>query len=168
MLQLFFKLSGTAAVVCCGWMVGSGLAGNLQRQTAFYEDLIALCELLENNVQHLRRPLPDFFSQEMERHCFRVLRIPQRQETDFALWRSRAWQEIARQSGLKQPALEDIRIFWNSLGSGGSEEETERIRYYRSTFEQALIDARDQENRSSRVYRSLGICGGMVMALLIL
>lgn len=168
MLQLLLKLFGAVAVVGCGWMIGSGLASNLHRQTAFYEDMITLCELLENNAMHLRRSLPDFFAQELGRRSFRVLRIPPLQGRDFASWRSGAWQEIARQSGLPQDALEDARIFWNALGSGGSEEETERIRYYRSAFGQALADAREQEKRSSRVYRSLGICGGMVAALLIM
>ena len=168
MLPLLFKTLGAALIICCGWTIGNGTAKNLRRRCDFYQDMITLCELLENNALYLRRALPDFFAEELTHRSFLVLHIPELKETPFLSWRAQAWEEISGQSGLSLGALEDARIFWNALGSSGSEQEAERIRYYRSVFEQSLAAAKNVETKSARVYRSLGICGGMVAALLIL
>ena len=167
-LTLFFKIFGALVVICCGWSLGNSAAGKLRCQRVFWEDLITLCELLENNALYLRRPLPDFFVQEITSYNFSVLSFPPGADKNFSVWRKTAWIQIVRQSDLEHASLDRVRSFWDSLGTGGAEEEAERIRYYHASFVQARTDAKNKEDGSVRVYRSLGICGGMVAALLLL
>lgn len=167
MWTLFFKLAGALVIVACGWLAGSGGASSLRMKRLFYEDMIELCELLQNNVAYQRDPLPVFFAGELQGRRFSVLRFEAPGSEEFAAWRERFLSATLARLSLSEHEQDVFRAFFLGLGSGNAQEEGDRLHYYGALFASAREDAQKKERECARLYRSLGVCAGLTAAILL-
>ncbi|WP_243165841.1 stage III sporulation protein AB [Anaerofilum hominis] len=167
MWTLFFKLAGALVIVACGWLAGSGGASSLRTKRMFYEDMIELCELLQNNVAYQRDPLPVFFARETQGRQFSVLRFDTRGLEEFASWRTRFLSDTLARLSLSPHEQSVFHEFFLGLGNGSAQEECGRLHYYGALFASAQEEARKKERECARLYRSLGVCAGLTAAILL-
>lgn len=168
MSALSLKLVGAVLLVGCGGWLGRSAAERLRLRAEFYGDLVALCELFKYNATHRRECFDAFFEEELAHRAFSVLRFAPQQGQGVGRWRSgmpQIWFSSVPLTGAEQKRVCD---FWNSLGSRTAKEEIELLDYYAALFGRQQKEARRQEGQSARVYRSLGLCGGAVLAILLL
>lgn len=166
MWTLFFKLAGALVIVACGWLAGSGGASSLRMKRLFYEDMIELCELLQNNVAYQRTPCR-YFCRGAPGAAFSVLRFEAQGAEEFTAWRERFLSATLARLSLSEHEQDVFRAFFLGLGGGNAQEEGDRLHYYGALFASAREDAQKKERECARLYRSLGVCAGLTAAILL-
>ncbi len=167
MWTAFFKLCGGGMLVWCGWLAGSARADGLRRRRMLFEDLVTLCGLLQRNLEGKREPLPSFFQEELAAALFSVLRFDGAKKQPFERWYAAFWDRSAGCAPLREEEVSRIRAFWDALGSTGGEEEAGRLRFFSQYFASLASQAKEAEQQNTRLCRSLGVCAGVVVALLL-
>ena len=86
----------------------------------------------------------------------------------FEKWHQNFWKDIGQYAPLSKEEMARIEEFWSELGSAGGEEEAGRLHFFSQYFAAAAERAKEAEKQNTRLCRSLGVCAGGVIALLLI
>jgi len=83
-----------------------------------------------------------------------------------------AWKEALvknqKKLNLKNSDVEFLEILGSELGRSDKEQQVRNIRHVSALLEQALEDAHAEYLRTAKLYRSMGVLGGLFVAILFL
>ena len=133
-----------------------------------FEDLVTLCDLLIRNLEGRRVSLPVFFQKDLTPSLFSLLRFEGAKSEKFEKWHRNFWKDAGQYAPLSKEEMARIEEFWSELGSAGGEEEAGRLHFFSQYFAAAAERAKETEKQNTRLCRSLGVCAGGVIALLLI
>lgn len=168
MWTAFLRMCGAGMVVGCGWFAGNTRAAEFRQRRMLFEDLVTLCDLLIRNLEGRRVSLPVFFQKDLTPSLFSLLRFEGAKSEKFEKWHRNFWKDTGQYAPLSKEEMVRIEEFWSELGSAGGEEEAGRLHFFSQYFAAAAERAKEAEKQNTRLCRSLGVCAGGVIALLLI
>ena len=148
------------------------MASNLSRRVHRIENSISLLGMLYDRLRFLQPPMTGLVAAVADMEQFsgteylQLCRSRMAQETPFPT----AWRTALEESGpqLGQEHLEALLPLGEVLGCTDLDSQLTSIRHTVNLLENQLAGAREYREKHSKLYRSLGVLGGMAVAIVLL
>lgn len=167
------KFAGIIGTVIAGLLTGVWAAGRLHRRVTALETLLSLLNELARRLSYTAPPLRDFFLESAAQPMYAGLRflpmvLAVWKEADFAAAFETAVNTCGKQDGF---SAEDIAALVR-LGAklGKSDAQTQRLCLCEeiARLEESRQAVREQAARADKLYLSLGMSGGLALAVLLM
>ncbi|MBQ8515733.1 MAG: stage III sporulation protein AB [Ruminococcus sp.] len=162
------KLTGLLCIVLCGAGCGMAAASALKRQAVFCKTLCLFLEELEILMRWNGDTLPvlvDMLSQKPGYAPLRFLKEIRFSESEPF---SDAWRRaILEEHGLPEELSQLLLSLGDSLGTSDLEGQMKTLEGYQLQARHISRNAEEQYRTKGKLYRSMGILGGMSAALLL-
>lgn len=176
MVHMVFKLVGGIIVLFSSGFLGYVLSRDCARRPQQLRDLQSLFQMLENQISFMSEILSDAFeiicrNSSSEAAAFFETAAGYL-KNDRGIDARGAWERAVKDN-IKSTALgrEDIEIlfsFGRMLGGSDLDGQVKNIRLTRSQLELQERKAEEFRTKNERMYRSLGILGGIAVVIIIL
>ena len=168
---MLIKLAGGALVFYAGLFWGIFKSGELSKREKSLRDIRTALNVLESEI---------VFSSHYLKHAFMKISeicscgalfsdTAEKMEEDGIL---KAWEYAVEKNKkklvLKNSDAEIIKILGSQLGMSDREQQVKNIRHVDALLGQALEEAREEYHKSAKLYRSMGILGGLFIIILLL
>lgn len=167
------KLLGATLLAVGGGLMGFRSASLLRDRVRALGELQSGLLLLEQELELNQPPLPQLMeglelrtqgaATQLFGGCAQALRQLDR-EPFFAAW-SRL---VMEQEKLQQEEKELLIPLGQTLGRYEGAEQSRAVANLRRTLEQVLVRAEEEKSRLGRMYQSLGVAGGIFVAILLM
>ncbi len=165
------KIVGAVMIFCAGFFWGWLRAGELLKREKSLQNIKTGLNMLESEIVFSSNYLKDAF--------LNISRISVCKEffSDVAFGieefgASKAWENALEKNkkklALKERDTEILKILASQLGKSDTEQQVKNIRHVKELLEIAQKEAREDYQNSSRLYRSMGILGGLFVIILLL
>ncbi len=167
--MMLIHLLGACCLVAAGTATGWYQAQKLRNRRILLEDILELLVLFESGICTTQTALAvlwqDVFCQKSR---FQLLEIENSPVFSKDILKESLCIRPSAQK-LLQPEDKILLEKWiDSLGSGTVQQEQARIQYLQNMLQQVKQTAWEKERQSGKVYLSLGVCGGLAIAVLTL
>lgn len=167
--MMLIHLLGACCLVAAGTATGWYQAQKLRNRRILLEDILELLVLFESGICTTQIALAvlwqDVFCQKSR---FQLLEIENSPVFSKDILKESLCIRPSAQK-LLQPEDKILLEKWiDSLGSGTVQQEQARIQYLQNMLQQVKQTAWEKERQSGKVYLSLGVCGGLAIAVLTL
>ena len=167
------KWFGMLLLVVSGMMTGTAAAARLKRRVESLSSMLAALELMRGEIGTLLIPLPETIARlaNMEKLTVQPLfqameeLLPQLGECTFsALWE----QAIAESSlGFSAEEKQSLLQLGESLGRFDGETQSIAISRCMDELEHSLSNAKMKATGDGRLYKGLGLAGGLMLAVIL-
>lgn len=173
---MVFKLIGGIVVIFSSGFLGYILSRDCARRPQQLRDLQSLLQMLENQISFMSDILSDAFESISRNSSSEVTAFFEAAagflKAERGIDARSAWEQAVNQN-IKRTALsrEDIEIlfsFGRMLGGSDLEGQIKNIRLTRSQLELQERKAEESRVKNERMYRSLGILGGIAVVIILL
>lgn len=166
------KLVGAFILVAAAYAVGHFEAVKRELRVRQLAGMISALELLESHIVYGRTLLADALRRVGEQRPevgSPFLESAKLLESGASF--SQAWR-LALSAWARDAALahDDLRPLWDLgtvLGRSAADDQARHMKWVKSQLEVGWNDARQRLPELSRLYRALGVCGGLILALLL-
>lgn len=162
------KLAGILCLVLACAGAGMYAARRLKREVAAFEQLIGLTEQCAAMIRCQSPELSELLRQLGEMGQFRFPDMVRRGLSPGtppgALWRSAVWND----STVPKAAREMICSLGEVLGTTDVSGQLSAIALHRERLERAAEESRERCLRQGKLYQSLGLLGGALVAVLLM
>ena len=167
------KFLGCILVLACSAALGTAGARDLKRHCAELHGLKQAIYMLRGEIQYSRSPLPDVFAILAERaappfSCFfgNLERELDRQEGRSLkeIWECEMAHSL-KGSTLKQAEKQSLKQLGDGLGYLDLEMQLATIELYLEQLNEAIAAASGELEEKQKLYRSLGIAGGVFLVI---
>ena len=160
-------ISGLVVAVCT--LAGFGRAAGLNRRVRQLDAALLLCEKLQSCLQYERRTSAELVSWLSGQESLRELTFLRR---CAALLEERkpfpeAWRQSVEESGLAADDRGLLLQIGEILGGSRAESQLGELAVLRSLLEENRAASGAERQQKSRLYHSLGILGGLGLAILL-
>lgn len=172
----YLKLIGAALVIFAGAGFGACPVHKMKERIREFEELYFCLLRLKSEINHGGRPLPEAIRAAADskkdgkaggyrRVMHRLAeRLSQGKEGYEALIRS-CVTESFRDSVITKEEQEAFTETFLLLGGGDKEKQVQLLEYYAENVRLAIAGEKEKRKEKSYVYRSLGIIGGIFLAV---
>lgn len=166
------RTAGALVVLICSYLLGQRAAAGRQRRAAELEALISALHLLETEIVVGKRLLAEALTGAGAAHpeC-RLLFEKAAQEVAAGRSARRAWEEGVRSwqevAALRQEDLEPLLRLGAVLGLSTGEDQARHLELARRELSHRLEAQRVRLGELIRLYRLLGVFGGVALVLLL-
>ncbi|MGI6013386.1 MAG: hypothetical protein ACOX7K_03765 [Oscillospiraceae bacterium] len=167
------KWFGMLLLVIGGAMTGTAAAARLKRRVQSLSAMLAALELMRGEISTLLMPLPETIvrlasmEQLAVQPLFRAVEamLPQLGERTFsALWE----QAVAESSlGFSAEEKQSLRQLGENLGRFDAETQSIAISRCMDELEQSLSIAKRKATGDGKLYKGLGLAGGLMLAVIL-
>ena len=173
----YIKLIGAALVVFAGAGFGACPVHKMKERTRELEELYFCLLRLKSEINHGSRPLPEAIkaaadsNKEVKSGMYRGVmkqlaeRLTRGRESYEVLVRT-CVSEGFRESVITREEQEAFTDSFLLLGGGDKEKQVQMLSYYAENVRLAIAQEKQKKKEKSYVYRSLGILGGIFLAVL--
>ncbi len=155
---MMLRASGAVLMVLCGWYAGCRTAKRTQRHRAALEQCVLMLGQLAEEISYRGVSLPDLLREWVGRAAYRTL-LPR----DAA-----SFQELPAPACFSEAEKQLFRACFQGLGHSACGAECSRLLFYRDQFQRCLTQVCAEEVQRRSLYPRLGLCGGMLFAVLFL
>ena len=156
---------------CTGW--GFMMVANERKEEKRLEQLLHALRCMENELSNRMWPLPSLFSQVSDRmegevgQLFRLLssELGRQECMDAGACMDKVLEQFPMELGKMKPILAELG---HSLGHFDLPGQLSEVASCRRDVETMLESQQDGQKQRHRCYRTLGICAGCALALLLL
>lgn len=173
---MLFKIAGSLMVIVSCAFLGLVLSNDCKRRPQQLRELQSLLQMFENQITYLSDVIPEAFE--------RISRVGSSETRIFfsetveilkkegAISASQAWEQAVRQN-IKKTSLnledeEIIAAFGRMLGSSDLEGQVKNIRLTLGQLKLQEEKAEESRRNNEKMYRSLGILGGIAVVIVLL
>jgi len=173
---MLFKLAGSVIVILSCTFLGFVLSNDCKRRPQQLRELQSLLQMFENQITYLS----DVISEAFERisrvgcseTCIFFSKTVEILKKERAISASEAWELAVRQN-IKKTSLnmedeEIIAAFGKMLGSSDLEGQVKNIRLTLEHLKLQEEKAEESRRSNEKMYRSLGILGGIAVVIVLL
>ncbi|MFO8059155.1 MAG: stage III sporulation protein AB [Bacillota bacterium] len=169
------KLFGLGLIMMAGMVTGQLCFMQLESRYRDLESVRSGLRALISEIEYTRKPLPDAWRELAEMHGGAVARIFGRAAELFgsegAYTAGAAWVESLRQcSGELSLTAEDLRILASlgpCLGTSGGADQIRHLQAADERLSDQMNEAREDSRRRGKLFRSLGLLGGILVAVVL-
>ena len=165
------RVIGIGAIVLCSTMTGMYMSSMLSQKVSALEDCISLMGFFAERLRFLRPSTASLIESASEMDQFSRLNFltycsgEMRRGVAFPV----AWRlALAKNPGSIGAQIELIEPLADTLGSTGLDNQLSSLSFTRTLLEERLSAARDHRDKSSKMYRSMGILCGIALAIILL
>lgn len=173
---MFFKLLGAALVLIATTMTGFHFAKKLSERTAQLRELQMGLQMLETEIYYGSTPLEvallkisqqtkGIIGKIFERCALYLKKLDGAGTADC--W-ERAWQELAPRLSLKKEEQEWLHHFGHIIGASDREDQQKHIKLLMAHLYKTEQDAKDEQSKNEKMYKTLGVLFGLVIVILML
>lgn len=169
------KLAGILIIVLSAGSVGFRIAAALRRRCSLLRQLLSSLQILKNEITFCGTPLPQAFalmavsSQGGPERLFSS--VARQMERRRWLTLSGAMEQaLSEEEELgRDTALRDVFMrLAAGLGKYDRDHQLQTMEMAAADLQRLLQEAEREQNLRSRTYRTLGICAGLAMAILLI
>ena len=161
------KLFACAAAVLAGTVIGMNKARTLARRRDCLRDLDLFVQTLATCLRYQGEDLFLSVIQAAENTCFAPLSPPDAY-VPFAVWWQEITERVSQENNLQNSDIELLRAFGAPLGTTDLEGQLSHLALYRTLLQKQRDDAAQTAAEKSRLYRTLGLFGGVCAAIMLL
>lgn len=168
------KLIGAAMLLTASAALGFGAAGTLNAQVCELEDLILSLKMMEWELSDRATPLPELLRRSSacmsgivkDFYLLCISGVEQRRELPF----SQIWHEAAESVSfhLGKQELSQLDHLGSVLGRYDAASQCAALRETRERLSRFLEDAQAQVKSAGRVYKTMGVASGALLAVVLL
>ena len=174
----YIKLIGAVLVVLAGAGFGAYPVHKIKERTREFETLYFCLLRLKSEIGHGGKPLPEAMKTAADSKrdgkqgsCCRVLqalanRLEQEREA-YETQLRKCTEEGFRDGVLTKDEQDAVTETFLLLGGGDKEKQMQMLSYYAETICQTIGLEKQKKKEKSYLYRSLGIIGGIFLAVLL-
>lgn len=176
MIGLFMKTAGCGMVVMGTSGYGACLAGNYKSRLALLEQLRQMIFLLKGQIVYANAPLPEAF-EVVGRRTKGILaelfvRVAERLEGQqgeplFHIWQEEV-EKLSEAGGLTKKDRQCLAAFGEHLGFLDRDMQERNLLLYLEQLDLTIGELRGHKEERCRLYTSLGVMGGLFLAVLLL
>ena len=169
------RILGAVLVIAASAFVGFGFAAAVRRQCRQQEALLSALELMKNEMQYRMTPLEDVFAMlrnvresavaELFEHWSENLYGTQLMSVEAALQRA---VEQTHELNLPPESLQTLRSLSQSLGKLDADGQCSAIQLSQTQLQNQLAIARAGSEKRAQSYRTVGVCAGLALAVILL
>jgi stage III sporulation protein AB len=173
---MWLKIMGSLMIISATTAMGFGLAGQLKERPKQIRQIIGCIAALKSYIGYVATPLPEALL-----NCAKGVQGP---IADFfgqigTILETNGWmtpqeaidQALAmggRDLKLKDDEREILSVWGANLGSTSREEQQEYLNLVLGQLSHIETEAEKQYEQNARMYRYLGICGGLAVVILLI
>jgi stage III sporulation protein AB len=160
------RLLGVVMVATSG--CAAGISAGIERKKRFraLSELISAIDVLENEICYRCSPVCDALAVAAEAST--VLRTASHFAGNNPLSLSAAFRDAAAQHRLSPEDSVVLAELGSAVGRYGAEEQKVFFEYAKARFQARLSPEEESAYRTAKLYRTLGICGGLAAAVILL
>lgn len=160
-------------MLSCGAM-GLVVAASFRQRVHNLRQLVAFFQALESEISYARSTLPEVISRQKGQYTGVVgqfLAVLERAMLDgtgesFAeIWTSGL--NVLAVNGLPSWLLGELRQVGKSLGQSDAAEQLKHLSVLQKRLEEAMVEARQEEEKQTRLWSYLGVFSGLILVLLL-
>lgn len=168
---MLIKLVGSVMVLGAGAGWGLMKSGELAKREKSLRNLKTALGVLESEIVFSSHYLKHALGRISEIcGCGTIFSDISEQIGEIAV--SKAWHNALlknkKRLGLKDADIEILAILGSELGRSDREQQVRNIRHVTALLDQALEEAHNEYLQSAKLYRSMGILGGLFVVVLLL
>lgn len=176
MAEMIFKFIGGIMVMLSSSFLGYVLSRDCARRPQEIRELQSLLQMLENQISFMSEILSDAFENICRNSSSNVAVFfdatagclkSERNVDAGGAW-ERAVRENSRKTALSREDLGILYSFGKMLGSSDLEGQIKNIRLTRGQLELQEKKAEEYRRKNERMYKSLGVLGGIAVVIILL
>ncbi|BBB92907.1 MAG TPA: stage III sporulation protein AB [Methylomusa anaerophila] len=173
---MWLKLLGSICVIMAGSGLGFIIASRYIERPKQIRQIVSCIASLQSYITYAAYPLPAALVQSTSgiRGPIAILFQRMSDVLENSRWLSprEAWnhvtEEIGEQLVLKRPEREVLEVFCANLGSMNREEQQKFLNMVREQLIGIQNEAESTCRQNVKMYRYLGVCGGLAVAIVLL
>lgn len=175
MIGIFLKSAGCVMVIAGASGYGFRLAGNYRERIAVLEQLRQMIFLLKGQILYANAPLPEAFEtvgKRMEGELAELFlktakRMDRQQGEPFCqIWKEEV-EMLEGSGGMAKADIQSLAALGEHLGFMDRDMQERNLLLYLEQLDLVLEELRNHRQERCRLYRSLGVMGGLFLAVLL-
>lgn len=173
----YIKLIGAVLVILAGAGFGACPVHKMKERTKEFEGLYFCLLRLKSEISHGGKPLPEAMKaaadskKEVKEETYRIVirSIAKRLEKGRAAYETQLRECVTegfRDSVITKEEQEAFLDTFLLLGGGDKEKQVQMLAYYAENVRLAIAQEKQKKKEKSYLYRSLGILGGIFLAVI--
>lgn len=164
------KIIGTVIVVAVGTAIGLLKSRSLSLRVKFLEEFLSFITYMETEIRYSSDSLYQIinrFSSTNESSLNFLSYCTEKSHTFSDEW-NESIKKISSEVGLKETDIKLIKEFGAGLGISDIDGQIAHCEVNKTHLKSRLSDAIEERNKKGRLYRMLGICSGLTLALILI
>ena len=161
-----FKIIGIVLIIISGAFIGNYFASKITNNKLALKDIILLFTELENNITFKKDNILLAIKKANKSCCFDVISI-QSNKLDYKEYIDDILDNKLQDFFTKKQ-FTMLQESLHQMGDSIIKVEKSKFSYYISYFEQELKAAKETEEKNAKLYRSLGFCGAIAVAIFLI
>ena len=164
---MVIKLIGCLLIASAGFFTGCVLTQRLKNRRDFYDKFCVFISLLQTQIRYNSA---DIFSLVISSASGSGLEIIEKPESSvsFTVFWDNTVNALPKKYGLNNSDKELLYKFGSALGTTDIEGQLKHLGLYGEFFQSRLSECENALKDKSRIYRALGLFGGISTAIIIL
>lgn len=171
-MKLIYKIIGAIITVFAASFIGENKSREYKERVKYLENIQLCTSLLENEIRYTQTPIGEAIekiknnAQGVIENILSYVCTEIKKHTDRSI--HKIWNEAVdiNMSGVNKNDIELLKSFGNHLGESDVEGQIKNINVFNSRISYYLKVATDESEKNCKLYRSLGMYSGLLIAVL--
>ena len=157
-MRWMIKLVGACLLVVVGALAGWQKAAKARQKAETIQQLGRLLARIQDEIEYRATPLPELLSRLKSEHAFPLL----------GLEHCASLRKFPPLPELEKSQWQQLAPFFEQLGQTSGQECIQQSGYYQNLCNAWLATAREEARTANQLYTKLGMCCGMLAALMLI
>ena len=167
MICLVIKLIGCLLIASAGFFTGCVLTQRLKNRRDFYDKFCVFISLLQTQIRYNSADIFSLVILSAKGSGLEIFEAPEINLPFTSFWEN-SLNTIPKKYGLNNSDKELLYEFGSALGTTDIEGQLKHLGLYGEIFQNRLSECENALKDKSRIYRALGLFGGISTAIIIL
>lgn len=167
MICLVIKLTGCLLIASAGFFTGCVLTQRLKNRRDFYDKFNVFISLLQTQIRYNSADIFSLVISSAKGSGLEIFEAPEIDMPFTSFWEN-SLNTIPKKYGLNNSDRELLLEFGSALGTTDIEGQLKHLELYSEIFQNRLNECETALKDKSRIYRALGLFGGISTAIIIL
>ena len=167
MICLVIKLIGCLLIASSGFFTGCVLTQRLKNRRDFYDKFCVFISLLQTQIRYNSADIFSLVILSAKGSGLEIFEAPEINLPFTSFWEN-SLNTIPKKYGLNNSDKELLYEFGSALGTTDIEGQLKHLGLYGEIFQNTLSECENALKDKSRIYRALGLFGGISTAIIIL
>ena len=164
---MVIKLIGCLLIASAGFFTGCVLTQRLKNRRDFYDKFCVFISLLQTQIRYNSADIFSLVISSARGSGLELFDTPKTDVPFTAFW-EKSLNTLPKKYGLNNSDKELLLEFGSVLGATDIEGQLKHLELYREVFQNRLSECEAALKDKSRIYRALGLFGGISTAIIIL
>ena len=164
---MVIKLTGCLLIASAGFFTGCVLTQRLKNRRDFYDKFNVFISLLQTQIRYNSADIFSLVISSAKGSGLEIFEAPEIDMPFTSFWEN-SLNTIPKKYGLNNSDRELLLEFGSALGTTDIEGQLKHLELYSEIFQNRLNECETALKDKSRIYRALGLFGGISTAIIIL